>query len=189
MNANQVNEIYSAYYADLREATGENAPSSYVYFAATGEEVAEESGHEFDGDFQDHLGNESSPVVAVALDCHLHDWHAIHADATPEQVRQFFEDCGGTIDQPIPDSDFRLVCKYSFDAWQIHDKNGTIETSDDYDSDHQELCDAVGLDSEDTESWSCEIMGFDPIHELLKVGDRVVCGGYGETVYVLRCGN
>lgn len=76
------------------------------------------------------------------------------------------------------------VCDY--DAWEIHKGNGSIVVSDDYDPDHAELCEAVGIDTDGTGDWSCEVTRLDPIHELLEVGDKVVCGGYGETVYFLR---
>jgi hypothetical protein len=81
---------------------------------------------------------------------------------------------------------YSVIWECTFDAYQIHKSNGTIETSDDYNSDHHDLCESVGIDGDNTESWSCEIMAVDSIHELLRVGDSVVSGGYGETVYFLR---
>jgi hypothetical protein len=97
MNASQVSTIFEAYYEQLRDVNNEHAPNSYVYFGATAEEVAEESGQEFDGDFAKHLGSETAEIVAVAVDLHNFDWHAIHADATDDEVRNLFESCGGEV--------------------------------------------------------------------------------------------
>jgi hypothetical protein len=97
MNASQVSQIFEAYYEQLRDANNENAPSSYVYFGATIEAVAEESDQEFDGEFAERLGSEDTEIVAVAVDLHNYDWHAIHADATEGEVRNLFESCGGEV--------------------------------------------------------------------------------------------
>lgn len=97
MDANQVSQIFEAYYEELRDVNGENAPNSYVYFGASVEGVAEESDQEFDGDFAEHLGSEDAALVAVAVDLHNYDWHAIHADASRADVRNLFESCGGEV--------------------------------------------------------------------------------------------
>lgn len=94
MNASQVSQIFEAYYEQLRDTNNENAPNSYVYFV---EVVAEESDQELDGDFAEHLGSEDAEIVAVAVDLHNYDWHAIHADASEAEVRNLFESCGGEV--------------------------------------------------------------------------------------------
>ena len=100
--------------------------------------------------------------------------HLTADQAADELMREYFR------------QQYSKVWECTHDAWQIHKKNGTIETSNDYDVDHTDLCEVVGVNPDDTESWSAEITKVDPVHELLRIGDRVVCAGYGETVYFLR---
>ena len=97
MNASQVSQIFEAYYEQLRDVNNENAPNSYVYFGETVEAVADESDQEFGGEFSEHIGSEDAGIVAVAVDLHNYDWHAVHADATEAEVRNLFESCGGEV--------------------------------------------------------------------------------------------
>jgi hypothetical protein len=90
-----VEEIFERVYARLREESGENAPSSWTWFARTREALVESTGElGGDGELSVHseglLGDVNAPIIAWTWECNGFTLTEIHEGATEDDVEELF---------------------------------------------------------------------------------------------------
>lgn len=90
-----VQAIYRKVYGELREATGENAPSSYTWFEPTREALEEECPTGVGPIRTNAMGGPDRPVIAWAYQCEARELTAIHDDAMGADIEVYFRYCVG----------------------------------------------------------------------------------------------
>jgi len=84
----QVEAAFNRCYGHLREVNGENAPSSYTWYAQTLKALEEETGREFD-----EAGE--AGAVAYVFECNGGSLTAVTPDWSVEDAEDFFWECFG----------------------------------------------------------------------------------------------